>query len=428
MTGIASTPKADAAISQQQSIEILKATGQKYTNVPLILCLLVSLVGGSLTVGAAYMLKTAVPYLFGLILERGWTQYVTVYFFWFAVGMLFFKWRNLQKERGAFGLDFIKTFTTGREVVGTKTFYGEQQVIEENLDAAQKDLLLVQRINKAIKQLRINNSPADVANVLQTVAENDAAIINSSYVLIKFMIWAIPVMGFVGTVVGMTDAIGSFDSVLKSIDQVGFAGVKKSLGNVTAGLAVAFDTTFLALVLSAILNLITNFLQKDEEDLLSAVDEFTTDNIINKYSTVRDSVRQMGAQGQPVDSDEGVRAMGESMLKEMKNLQRQNQAHADNMQAQLGGIIEAVNQLEQSMKAGQAAPPPAPVDLGPGLQEIQNQMQEQTQLLRQLAQGFRGHEITGEVLEKLPAAMEQLGETSRKLGDLFSKIYNRTFA
>jgi len=227
--------------------DILTTVGQKYTNVPLLPSLIVSLAGGSASIAITYLVKGYLPHFYALIMERGPIQFITIYAFWFAVGMLIFKYRSLQGERRAFSLDFIKSFTSGRDVIGNKTFIGIHAEIEEHLDPMHKDLILVSRINKAIKQLRINNNPADVANVLKTVAETDAAIIDSSYILIKYMIWVIPVLGFIGTIVGMTQAIGSFDSVLKGLSEIGFAGVKQSLGSVTSGLAVAFETPFLAL-------------------------------------------------------------------------------------------------------------------------------------------------------------------------------------
>jgi hypothetical protein len=200
----------------------LPTVGEKYTNVQLIPGLLVALAGGTVTYGLAFLLKGVVPYFYALLMERGPIQYFTIYAFWFTTGLLIFKYKSLQKQRAAFGFDFIKSFTVGREAMGTKTFVGEMQAIEENMNPEQKDLILVNRINKAIKQIRINKNPADVANVLSTVAETDNAVMDSSYVLIKYMIWALPVLGFIGTVMGMTNAIGSFDAVLKSISEVGF--------------------------------------------------------------------------------------------------------------------------------------------------------------------------------------------------------------
>lgn len=314
----------------------------KYTNPPLFPSLLVALVSGSLSIALVYPLKEISPYLHALILERGPIQFLTLYAFWFAVGLLIFKYRNLQRERAAFSLTFIQSFTSGEEMLGTQTMVLEQQLLDENLDPRQKDLILVNRINKAIKQLRINNKPADVANVLTTVAETDAAIVDSSYILLNYLIWTLPVLGFIGTVVGMTQAIGSFDAVIKQVNDIGFTGVQQNLGLLTGGLAAAFDITFLALALSAIANLLTNGLRKKEDDLLSDVEQFTTDNIINKYSSLKSAVTPLSQLAWSSRSDA---ESAEAVLRELKNMNKQQQINAEALLAQLGRVIEAVQKL-----------------------------------------------------------------------------------
>jgi len=395
----------------------------KYTNIPLLPSLLVALIGGSLSIALAYLLKDVLPYLYALILERGSIQFLTLYAFWFAVGLLIFKYRNLQRERAAFGLDFIRSFTAGREVVGTQTILSQHRLLEENLDPAQKDLILVNRLNKAIKQIRINTNPADVAHVLATVADTDAAIIDSSYILLKYMIWIIPVLGFIGTVMGMTQAIGSFDVVIRQISDLGFAGVQQNLGLVTGGLAVAFDTTFLALVLSAVANLFTNSLQKKEEDLLSDVEEFTTDNIINKYSSLKSAVAPLAQLAPPGRFDAEEAAQG--LLRELKNMNRQQQVNAEALQAQLGRAIEALQGLSQ------AAPQPAEsadtARLETVLQEVGQVLKDQAEFIRQIELISAHIERNVEVLEKLPRALDEINATSHQLGELFGRIYNRTF-
>lgn len=418
-----------AALSQKESRLAGVTVAQKYTNIPLLPSLGVSLAGGAATLALAHALSAAWPYFHDLILMRGPVQYLTIFAFWFTLGMLGGKYLRFRKERAAFDLPFIKEFTGGQEVLGTKTFIGEQEAISENLKEQQRNLILVNRINKAIKQIRINKNPADVANVLKTVAETDSAVVDSSYVLIKFMVWAIPVLGFIGTIMGMTQAIGSFDSILKDISQVGFAGIKQSLGDVTGGLSLAFETTFLALVLSAFTNLLANGLLKREEDLLSDVEEFTTDNIINKYSAIKERVSTSMEEGSLAASQAAGEISGGDLVRELKNLNRQNQANADNMMAQLGALIEAVRESTQAIQKAAASPQAQEADdSAQTLGQMRELMEKQNQLLAELAKQAQSNSESAKALDQLPATLETLNETSRKLGELFGNIYNRTFA
>ena len=83
---------------------------------------------------------------------------------------------------------------------------------------------------------------------LERSADNDADLfelaVQQSYSLPKVLLWAIPLLGFIGTVLGMSNAVGSFDEVLGNADNV--EGLKNGLTQVTSGLGTAFDTTYLA--------------------------------------------------------------------------------------------------------------------------------------------------------------------------------------
>ena len=84
-----------------------------------------------------------------------------------------------------------------------------------------------------------------------------------SHSLLQTVIWAIPIVGFLGTVMGITLAIANVTP-----DQL-----DSSLNDVTAGLAVAFDTTALALSLSLVLGFGSLFVKRSEERLLAGIDE-----------------------------------------------------------------------------------------------------------------------------------------------------------
>jgi biopolymer transport protein ExbB/TolQ len=395
----------------------LLRSAKKYTNIPILSSVIICIIGGTATLLIGYACKRTLPQLFAMLLERGPLQFCTIFAFWFTAGMLILKYNKLRTERSAFELEFIKEFTGGKEVIGTKTFMGEHAAIEENLNPLQRNLILVNRINKAIKQVRISNNPAEVANVLRIVAEADDCIIDSSSILIRYMIWAIPILGFIGTIQGMTQAIGSFDTVLKGASQVGFAGVQANLGLVTGGLSVAFETTFLALVLSAIANLFFSSIQKQEEDLLSDIEDFTIENIINKYTTIKESVKRLVV-------SEGKEEIGEDVLIELKNMNRQNQVNTDELLAQLGRLIEAVDKMQQQNESTKST---ASADIMPVLDELLNTLRVQAKFVEQMAL-IGGHlEKNAKAVEQLPDAIQELRDTSHKLGELFSKIYNRSF-
>ena len=101
---------------------------------------------------------------------------------------------------------------------------------------------------------------------------------SSSFSFPKLLLWAIPLTGFIGTVIGMSQAVGSFDAVLSNADNVD--GLKDGLVQVTGGLGTAFDTTFL-LVISVFLAFPLTLCEKIEDRLLSQIDGVVRDAVLS---------------------------------------------------------------------------------------------------------------------------------------------------
>lgn len=88
---------------------------------------------------------------------------------------------------------------------------------------------------------------------------------------LQTIIWAVPILGFLGTVMGITLAIANVTP--EQLDT--------SLNDVTGGLAVAFDTTAVALVQSIIMVFGSYFVKRQESQLLSDVDEKVFKGIVS---------------------------------------------------------------------------------------------------------------------------------------------------
>jgi biopolymer transport protein ExbB/TolQ len=203
-----------------------------------------------------------------MFLERGPCPYPTMLLFFWAASLLFFKWGKLKLQKKALELsimplepDFVLTPATARAV---------RERMGQLVDNP-NHFLLLNRIDLALANLHNVGHPGDVATILKIQAENDEAQIGSSYGLINGFMWGIPVLGFIGTVLGLSVAIGSFARVIQAGGDMDV--IRSSLQSVTGGLATAFETTLVALVCALILQLIVSFLQTDESRFLDDCNE-----------------------------------------------------------------------------------------------------------------------------------------------------------
>ena len=146
---------------------------------------------------------------------------------------------------------------------------------------------LVNRVQRALTLFGSGRSVQEVATLTSSQSNIDATSILSSYKMVKVFIWAIPILGFIGTVVGIGKAVGGFSGAMQDAQNLDV--IKGSLSQVTTGLAVAFDTTLVALVMSILIMLPMSTLQTAEENLLNNVDEFCNENLLRRLNEQREA-------------------------------------------------------------------------------------------------------------------------------------------
>lgn len=121
---------------------------------------------------------------------------------------------------------------------------------------------------------------SDVDDILRTQGEQDESSMETSYSLIQSFVWAIPVLGFIGTVLGLSDSISAFSGVLSAAEEV--SQISSALRGVTAGLATAFETTLVALVAALVIQLLLTMLKKAEEEFLDDCSEYCLRDVVGR--------------------------------------------------------------------------------------------------------------------------------------------------
>ena len=121
------------------------------------------------------------------------------------------------------------------------------------------------RLQAAVEHVSRKGSAQDLDDELKYLADVDATRQHTSYALFRVIIWAIPILGFLGTVIGITMALNG----------VRTDAIEESMNQVVTGLGVKFDTTALALAMAMVLMFLHFFVDRWENALLEAVDQRT---------------------------------------------------------------------------------------------------------------------------------------------------------
>lgn len=135
--------------------------------------------------------------------------------------------------------------------------------------------------------------------------------LRGSFSLSRFMVWAIPIIGFIGTVWGISNGIAHFSHAMTATSSVTDVSsmLKDSLPLVTNSLATAFDTTLLALFVSVPLMMMMIWLEKQEESYLIHLDETWSHDIKPLFARKSIATAVTNADGvlvQTADADSGA--------------------------------------------------------------------------------------------------------------------------
>jgi len=211
-----------------------------------------------------------------------WVPYVEVFLFFWAVGMLIAKLFKIRRQQRAMLFDVLPSdigeTISVRNIDKFLAYIGE---LPKNAVGS----FLVTRCVRGLEHFRVRKSAADTATMLASQSDLDAGSVDSSYTMFHVFIWAIPILGFLGTVIGVSSAVGGFTDTLSNSSDM--EALKSGLKNITGGLGTSFDTTLVALAMAMILTFPVSALQKLEGDVIGEVDEYTNEYLLRRLEDGR---------------------------------------------------------------------------------------------------------------------------------------------
>ena len=185
--------------------------------------------------------------------------------FW-ALAIMGYKTVNLLDERKLLEVDLIPV-AEGMRILPEDTREFSRQV--QQLPDENRRMLLPRALLNALQRFSSTRNIQDVASSTHTICESEADKLESELSMIRYISWAIPSIGFIGTVRGIGEALAQADKAV----QGDIAGVTLSLG-------VAFNSTFIALLISIFLMFLVHQLQLLQERLVYDSEHYCDDKLI----------------------------------------------------------------------------------------------------------------------------------------------------
>ena len=223
------------------------------------------LLGVGLTVGF-YMLIPYLPVHRDFITRYfcgHWIGYAATSLCFLGIAILTLKSLSLWRESSALKLDLAILSHWSSQATTTERAAAMLEGTTR-LPAGLRRTVIVERIGDVCRYVLGRGNSDTLEDHLRYLADLAADRLHASYALVRTITWAIPILGFLGTVIGITMAIANVTP----------EQLESSLGEVTAGLAVAFDTTALSLTLSMLLVFSTFVVERCEQSILATAEQF----------------------------------------------------------------------------------------------------------------------------------------------------------
>ncbi len=211
--------------------------------------------------------STTMPRAFKLLFGN-WISPIILWFFCASFFHLWLKKSKLQKEQRQTQV-LAKTIFPAliTEATDDKVELNKNLLTQAESEGVADNNLLITRL---FLFLNHDNSEVDDGFGIKEKEQ-----LKGSFSLPRFMVWAIPILGFIGTVWGISNGIAHFSDAMTNTGSVTDVStmLKENLPLVTNSLATAFDTTLLALLLSIPLMMLMLTIEKSEEAYLIDLDE-----------------------------------------------------------------------------------------------------------------------------------------------------------
>jgi biopolymer transport protein ExbB/TolQ len=192
-----------------------------------------------------------------------------------ACAIMGFKARNTIDERKLLNQQLLIA-TEGTQILPEDARQISRPI--QALSPTQKTCLIPRILLTALHRFESTQNIQDVSSAVSEVLDKESDRLDSELSMVRYIAWAIPSIGFIGTVRGIGEALSQAHKA-----------VEGDIAGVTASLGVAFNSTFIALVISIFLMFIVHQLQLAQERLVLDAHSYCDNNLVRHLKT--DTVR-----------------------------------------------------------------------------------------------------------------------------------------
>jgi biopolymer transport protein ExbB/TolQ len=211
-----------------------------------------------------------VPETSAWVIVRDYEQEACFVLMLWALAIMGFKGVTASRERQLLERELVP-LGEGTRILPEDTREYARHV--QSLPASERSLLLPRAILAALHRFGATRQIQDVSATARSVCEAESERLESELSMVRYIAWAIPSIGFIGTVRGIGLALAQ-----------AHRAVEGDIAGVTENLGVAFNSTLIALLISIVLMFLLHQLQLQQERLVLDTETYLDEHLIQHLS------------------------------------------------------------------------------------------------------------------------------------------------
>lgn len=212
-----------------------------------------------------------VPERSGFVIVKDFEQEACFILMLWAMVIMGYKAYYANRERELLDQDLVPIAEGVRVLPEDSREYSRQL---QTLPESERSLLLPRALLSALQRFGATRNIQDVSSSTHTLMNLEADRLESELSMIRYIAWAIPSIGFIGTVRGIGAALG-----------LAHQAVDGDISGVTQNLGVAFNSTFIALLISIVLMFLVHQLQLFQERQVFETENYVDQHLIRHMQT-----------------------------------------------------------------------------------------------------------------------------------------------
>jgi biopolymer transport protein ExbB/TolQ len=171
-----------------------------------------------------------------------------------AMAIMGYKARTATREKRMLDMPLV-SIAEGTRVLPDDA--GQLSRPLQSLPDEQQGFLLPRALQIALARFQVTSSVQSASDAVNNICDTESNRLDSELSMVRYITWAIPSIGFIGTVRGIGAALGQAHEAMQG-----------NIAGVTASLGVAFNSTFVALLISIVVMFFNHQLQLIQERLV----------------------------------------------------------------------------------------------------------------------------------------------------------------